>query len=46
MSLVRTDGRVEVVEMPSLLTISAETIGRDFRALASQGLITLDYGVT
>jgi DeoR family fructose operon transcriptional repressor len=45
LSLVRSQGRLEVTSATSVLGASAETIRRDLRLLESQGLISRTYGV-
>ncbi|MEO5534619.1 MAG: DeoR/GlpR family DNA-binding transcription regulator [Pseudolysinimonas sp.] len=45
LTLIRTRGRLEVVGMPELLAVSAETIRRDLRTLETQGLVRRGYGV-
>lgn len=45
LTLIRTRGRIDVVGMPDLLGVSAETLRRDLRALETQGLVRRGYGV-
>jgi DeoR family fructose operon transcriptional repressor len=45
LALIRSRGRVDVVGLPELLAVSAETIRRDLRVLESQGLVRRGYGV-
>lgn len=43
--LARDRGRVDVVALPELLGVSAETVRRDLRALEAQGTVRRGYGV-
>lgn len=45
LAMIRSNGRVEVAEMPNLLGVSAETVRRDLRLLETQGMIRRGYGV-
>jgi DeoR/GlpR family transcriptional regulator of sugar metabolism len=45
LTLIRSDGRLDVAGIPDLLGVSSETIRRDLRALESQGLVRRGYGV-
>lgn len=45
LTLIRTRGRVDVIGVPDLLGVSAETVRRDLRALEAQGLVRRGYGV-
>ncbi|MDR1186070.1 MAG: DeoR/GlpR family DNA-binding transcription regulator [Bifidobacteriaceae bacterium] len=45
LSLIRAQGRVEVVKIPPVMGVSSETVRRDLRALESQGLIRRAYGL-
>ncbi|MCG7415567.1 MULTISPECIES: DeoR/GlpR family DNA-binding transcription regulator [Microbacterium] len=45
LTLIRTQGRLDVAGIPDLLGVSAETIRRDLRSLESQGLVRRGYGV-
>jgi DeoR/GlpR family transcriptional regulator of sugar metabolism len=45
LAMIRSNGRVEVADMPNLLGVSAETVRRDLRVLESQGMVRRGYGV-
>jgi DeoR/GlpR family transcriptional regulator of sugar metabolism len=44
LSLIRSQGRIDVSRIPPIMHVSAETIRRDLRLLESQGLIRRAYG--
>lgn len=45
LTLIRSRGRIDVVGIPELLGVSAETLRRDLRTLENQGLVRRGYGV-